>query len=46
MKHESVGCKHGMISYQDTRYKCLKDIREHFKREFPWKYPEERKKLS
>lgn len=46
MKHESSTCPHGMISYQDTRFKCLTDIREHFKKEFPWKYPEERKKLS
>lgn len=46
LKHVSPTCPYGLISYQDTKYKCVKDVREHFKVQFPWKYPDARKKLS
>lgn len=46
MMHESDTCPHKAVAYQDMPFKCIEDIREYFKKEFPWKYKDSKKALS
>ena len=46
VKHFAEGCTYGIVAYHDLVEKCVTEVREHFKREFPWKYKDTRKSLS
>lgn len=46
VKHDSPTCSYGHVAYHDLPEKAVKEVRESFKRNFPWKYKDTRKALS
>lgn len=46
VKHDSPMCSYGIVAYHDLPEKCVTEVREHFKQQFPWKYKDTRKALS
>jgi hypothetical protein len=46
LRHDTHGCSYQYTAYHDVAFKLVEEVRDYFKKSFPWKYKETRKMMS